>query len=386
MAKKVGICAVAQTTFERNKKDIRFQGMALDVLEALREQVEVKFARHVKGAAGVNMSISVSDDIFDARTISDNAMTDVLGAHFGCEEKVAQEGIQALYYGLAAIASGHNDMVLLMGHCKESQPQSRNMVTHVAFDPFFTRPVGLDFCAAAGLQAQAYGEKSGLTDEHLAKIVVRARENAAKNPYTPEVQKVSAQDVMSSPMLTDPIRELHAYPVSDGAVGMILASEEIARKICPHPVWITGVGNCMDSFFLGDRDLTSNFALKQAAQRAYKRAGIHDPASAFDVIELSDQYAYQLPMWAEGLGICEDGGVTKWLAADGPVNQNVNKSGGMLAGNPMILGGFVRAAEAAMQLRGEAGDRQVADAKTAIAHGVMGPAGQFHSVITLARD
>lgn len=386
MAKKVGICAVAQTTFERDKKNIRFQGMALDVLEALREQVEVKFARHVKGAAGVNMSISVSDDIFDARTISDNAMTDVLGAHFGCEEKVAQEGIQALYYGLAAIQSGHNDMVLLLGHCKESQAQSRNMVTHVAFDPFFTRPVGLDFCAAAGLQAQAYGEKSGLTDELLAKIVVRSRENAAKNPYTPEIQKVSAQEVMESPMLTDPIRELHAYPVSDGAVGMILASEEIARKICPHPVWITGVGNCMDSFFLGDRDLTSNFALKQAAQRAYKRAGINDPQSAFDVIELSDQYAYQLPMWAEGLGICEDGNGAKWVAADGPVKQNVNTSGGMLAGNPLILGGFVRAAEAVIQLRKEAGDRQVANAKTAIAHGVMGPAGQFHSVITLARD
>jgi acetyl-CoA C-acetyltransferase len=191
---------------------------------------------------------------------------------------------------------------------------------------------------------------------------------------------------MKSPMLADPIRELHAYPVSDGAVGMILASEETAKKICKNPVWITGVGNCMDSFFLGDRDLTSNFALKQAAQRAYKRAGINDPASAFDVIELSDQYAYQLPMWAEGMGLCEEGAGAKWVDANGPENQNVNKSGGMLAGNPMILGGFVRAAEAAIQLRGEAGDRQVANAKTAIAHGVMGPAGQFHSVITLARD
>ncbi len=386
MAKKVAICAVAQTTFERNKKDIRFQGMALDVLEALREQVDVKFSRHVKGAGGVDMTISVSDDIFDARTISDNAMTDVLGAHFGCEEKVAQEGIQALYYGLAAIASGHNDIVLLMGHCKESQSQSRNMVTHVAFDPFFTRPVGLDFCATAGLQAQAYAAKSQITDEHLAKIVVRARENASKNPYTPGLQKLSVEDVMKSSMLADPIRELHAYPVSDGAVGMILATEDVAKKICPNPVWITGVGNCMDSFFLGDRDLTSNFALIKAAQRAYKRAGITDPKSAFDVIELSDQYAYQLPMWAEGIGICEQGKGAKWLDADGPVKQNVNTSGGMLAGNPMILGGFVRAAEAAFQLRGEAGDRQIDNAKTAIAHGVMGPAGQFHSVITLARD
>ena len=386
MTKKVGICAVAQTTYERDKKDIRFQGMALEVLEALREQVEVKFARHVKGASGINMSISVSDDIFDARTISDNGMTDVLGAHFGCEEKVAQEGIQALYYGLTAILSGHNDMVLLLGHCKESQPRSRNMVTHVAFDPFFTRPVGLDFCGAAGLQAQAYAEKSGLTDEHLAKIVVRARENASKNPYTPEVQKVSAEAVMNSPMLADPIRELHAYPVSDGAVGMVLATEDIAKKICKNPVWITGVGNCMDSFFLGDRDLNSNFSLKKATERACKRAGITDPKAAFDVIEISDQYAYQLPMWAEGMGLCEEGAGAKWVDANGPKNQNVNRSGGMLAGNPLILGGFVRAAEAAIQLRGEAGDRQVENAKTAIAHGVMGPAGQFHSVITLARD
>ncbi|MEZ4568098.1 MAG: thiolase family protein [Desulfobacterales bacterium] len=386
MTKKVGICAVAQTTYERDKKDIRFQGMALEVLEALREQVEVKFARHVKDASGINMSISVSDDIFDARTISDNGMTDVLGAHFGCEEKVAQEGIQALYYGLAAILSGHNDMVLLLGHCKESQPRSRNMVTHVAFDPFFTRPVGLDFCAAAGLQAQAYAEKSGLTDEHLAKIVVRARENASKNPYTPEVQKISAETVMNSPMLADPIRELHAYPVSDGAVGMVLATEDIAKKICKNPVWITGVGNCMDSFFLGDRDLTSNFALKKATEWACKRAGITDPKAAFDVIEISDQYAYQLPMWAEGMGLCEEGAGAKWVDANGPKNQNVNRSGGMLAGNPLILGGFVRAAEAAIQLRGEAGDRQAENAKTAIAHGVMGPAGQFHSVITLARD
>jgi acetyl-CoA C-acetyltransferase len=386
MAKKVGICAVAQTTFERNKKDMRFQGMALEVLEALRNQVDVTFARHVKGASGINMSISVSDDIFDARTISDNAMTDVLGAHFGCEEKVAQEGIQALYYGLAAIQSGHNDMVLLLGHCKESQGQSRNMVTHVAFDPFFTRPVGLDFCATAGLQAQAYAAKVQLTEEQLAKIVVRARENASRNPYTPDIPKVSAEDVMKSAMLADPIRELHAYPVSDGAVGMILATEDVAKKICKNPIWITGVGNCMDSFFLGDRDLTSNFALIKAAQRAYKRAGITDPRSAFDVVELSDQYAYQLPLWAEGIGICEPGKGAKWLDDGGPAKQHVNTSGGMLAGNPLILGGFVRAAEAVIQLRNEAGDRQVDNAKTAIAHGVMGPAGQFHSVITLARD
>ncbi len=382
MASRVGICAVAQTTYERDKWSERFQGMALEVVESLQEQTGVDFSED----KGIEMSISVSDDIFDARTISDNAMTDVLGAHFGCEEKVAQEGAQALYYGLAAIQSGHVDLVLVLGHCKESQCQSRNMVTHMAFDPFYTRPVGMDFCSSAGLQAQAYAEQSGITDEQLAQIVVRARENASKNQFTQEIEKLTKDEVLSSPMLSDPVRELHAYPVSDGAVGMILASEDRVKEFTDTPVWITGVGNCIDSFFLGDRDLASNFALKKAAERTYKRAGITDPRSAFDVIELSDQYAYQLPMWAEGLGICDEGKGGQWVDANGPDQCAVNLSGGLLAGNPMILGGLVRSAEAALQLMGKASGHQIQDAKTALAHGVMGPAGQFHTVITLERD
>jgi len=386
MARKVGICAVAQTTWERNKWHERFQGMAIEVLESLKDQTGVEFARKLKKGPGINMSISVSDDVFDARTISDNGMTDVLGAHMGCEEKVAQEGIQAIYYGLAAIQSGHNDVVLIMGHCKETQGQSRNMVTHLAFDPFYTRPVGLDFCAAAGLQAQAYYNKAGITNEQLAEVVVRSRVTAAKNPSTPEDPVVTAEEVMASEMLADPIRKLHAYPISDGAVGMILAAEDVADKFKNTPIWLARASNCMDSFFMGDRDLATNFALKKAATLAYKRAGISDPQSDFDVVEVSDQYAYQQPMWAEGLGLCEEGKGGQWIDAGGPDKYHVNLSGGMLAGNPLILGGLVRTAEAVRQLKGDAGDQQVADAKSALAHGVMGPAGQFHSVVTLARD
>ena len=382
MGKRVAICAVAQTTYERDKWHQRFQGMALEVLESLLNRTGLDFSEK----NGIGMAISVSDDIFDARTISDNAMTDVLGAHLRCEEKVAQEGAQAVYYGLAAIMSGHTDLVLIIGHCKESQGKSRNMVTHLAFDPFYTRPVGMDFCAAAGLQAQAYAGKSNITDRQLAGVVVRARNNGVKNPFTPEAIPVSEKEVLESPMLADPIRQLHAYPVSDGAVGMILASEERAKEITKNPVWIKGVGNCMDSFFLGDRDLASNFALKKAARRAYDRAGIKDPRSAFDVIEISDQYAYQHPMWIEGLGICDDGDGAKWLDSGGPDKFKVNPSGGMLAGNPLILSGLVRSAEAVLQLTGEAGKRQVKDARTALAQGVMGPAGQFHTVIILERD
>jgi acetyl-CoA C-acetyltransferase len=166
---------------------------------------------------------------------------------------------------------------------------------------------------------------------------------------------------------------------------MVLAVEDVAKKITKKPIWITGVGNCMDSFFLGDRDLISNFALKKSIERAFKRAGIRDPR-AMDVIEICDQYAYQQPLWAEGLGLCEPGQGGKWIDAGGPEKDHVNFSGGMLAGNPLMIGGLVRAAEAVLQLRGEAGGNQIDGAKTALAHGVMGPAGQFHSVVTLKRN
>jgi acetyl-CoA C-acetyltransferase len=270
-----------------------------------------------------------------------------------------------------------------MGHCKESQSESRNMLTNLGFDPFYGRAVGLDYMNAAALQARAYMTKAGLTDEHLARIVVRARQWAAKNPYANAQETLDAGKVLASPMICDPLRQLHVYPVSDGAVGMLLASEGRAREFTDKPVWITGFANCMDSYFLGDRDLTSNFALKRAADRAYQKAGIKDPKKAIDVVEVMDAYAYQQPLWLEGLGFCEAEQGGRFIEEGGPGKYKVNLSGGMLAGNPVIISGLYRAAEAALQLRGEAGDHQVPDAKSALAQSTTGAAGQFHSVLIL---
>ena len=378
-AKKVAICAVAQ---HRNDSDIwhkRFQGMLLDVLEDLQAQAGFDFNEET----GVNNIVSCSDDFFDARTISNNGMTDVLGAHYRSEEKMAQEGLNAIGYAMSVILSGHDDLVLVMGHCKESQSESRNMIANMGFDPFYGRAVGLDYLNAAALQARAYMTRSGITDRHLDRVVVRARQWAARNPYANAREIIESGKATASSMVCDPIRQLHVYPVSDGAVGMLLASEERAREFTDKPVWITGFSNCMDSFFLGDRDLTSNFALKKAAGRAYQKAGINEPKKAIDVVEVTDAYAYQQPMWLEGLGFCDDGQGGRFIEEDGPEKNNVNRSGGMLAGNPMIISGLYRAAEAVLHLRGEAGDRQVPDAKRALAHSSSGAAGQFHSVLIL---
>lgn len=379
MNRKVAVCAVAQI---KNEPDIwyqRFQGMLMECFESIIAQTGVTFDME----KGIRSIISCSDDVFDARTISDNGMTDVVGAHYRGEEKMAQDGINGLAYAMASILSGHDDIVLLMGHCKESQTESRNMCTNLAFDPFYCRPLGLDFCNTAALQARAYMKKSRITDDHLAKIVTRSRKNAAKNPFARDNETVSEKDVLNSPMLADPIRTLHQYPVTDWAVGMLLCCEERAREFTDKPVFLTGFGSCMDSYFLGDKDMTANFALTHAAKRAYKMAGITNPKTALDVVEVNDAYAYQLPLWAEGIGLADECSGGKWIDAGGMDKHHFNLSGGMLNGNPIMIGGLARALEGILQLRQEAGDRQVEGAKRALAHGTTGAAGQHHAVLII---
>jgi acetyl-CoA C-acetyltransferase len=309
-------------------------------------------------------------------------MTDVVGAHYRGEEKIAQDGLNGLGYAMAAIMSGHDDLVLLMGHCKESQSESRHMCTNLAFDPFFTRPLGLDYLNACGFQARAYMARSGLTEGHLAEVVARSRRLAAGHPWARENPAVTAEAVAASPLVADPLRELHYYPVTDWAVGMLLCCEERVHEFTDRPVWLSGFANCMDSFYLGERDLAFSAALQQAARRALRMAGGLQPDD-IDLFELNDAAAHQMPLWAESIGLAPPGGGPRWLDAGGPDRRQVNRSGGLLNGNPLMLGGLARALEAFNQLRGEAGERQVDGLRRALAHGTTGPAGQHHAVLIL---
>jgi acetyl-CoA C-acetyltransferase len=379
MGKRMAICAVAQIKNDAEYWHLRFQNMLLGCFESIMDQTKVTFDME----KGIRNIITCSDDLFDARTISNNGITDVVGAHFRGEEKMAQESINGLGYAMASILSGHDDVILFMGHCKESQGESRRMISNLAYDPFYSRPLGMDYHNVDALQARAYMEKSKVTDEHLAKIVVRSRKNAKKNPYARENKLVSEQDVLNSPMYSDPLRELHIYPVTDWAYGMLLCCEERVKEFTKKPVWITGYGSCMDRYFLGDKELASNFSLKNASKRAYEKAGIKDPQKDIQVFELSDHAAYQLPMWAEGVGIAEEGKGGKWIDDGGMDKFNVNLSGGHLNGNPLLLGGAARAIECYYQLSGQAGDRQVKGAKRAVAQAATGGAGQHQALIVM---
>jgi acetyl-CoA C-acetyltransferase len=383
MAQRVGIVAVAQTKYEGSKPGLRMAELAHQPVKEVLQQTGLKFT---EDGSGIDFSICATDDFWDAMTLSDTPIGDVIGAHHRSAEKVSQDGAQAAIYATIAILSGHYDTVLLVAHCKESQPSSRNLITNCAFCPVCTRALGVDYLSAAALQAKRYMYKYGITREQCAKVSVKSYKNAKNNPYAQNAMDITVEDVLGSKMLAYPISVFDAYPVSDGACAMILATEEKAKKLTDKPVWVKGVGNCYDCHHLGDRDLADCDSLEMATKRAYKMAGIKNPLREIDIVEISGQYTYQELLWSEGLGFCNKGEGGK-LVDSGITEMGgklpINPSGGVLPGNPIIVAGLTRVVECVLQLKGEAGGRQVAKAKTALAHGTSGPCGQLHSVLIL---
>jgi len=385
MKQRAAIVAMAQTRFERKKGNERVQEMIWEVVKKVRKDTGLGYGK----PGHIDNAVTSSDDFFDARTISDACVGDLVGAHMGSEEKVSQDALQALFYAAACVLSGHSKVTLLAAHGKESQAGSRNMITAAAFDPVFQRGIGLDYLSASALQARAYMHATGATEAQMAAAVVRDRENASNNPNASERTPVSLDDVLDSAYLADPLKELDVYPAADGAVAMIVTTEERARDLTDKPVFIAGAGNCYNDFMLGDRDLSDDPALKNAAAKAYRMAGVSRPAKEIGLFEIAAQTSCQELMWLEGLGACgrsEAGALIESGATAPDGNIPVNVSGGMMSGNPLMLGGLARAAECFLQLRQEAGRRQVKGVKRAVCQGATGPAGQHQCVMVLSAD
>ena len=383
MAGRVGIVAVAQTTFEERKTALHSGQLMYDVTRNVMGQTGLEFK---EDGTGIDCTTVAYYDLFGGPAGSHMFLGYVVGAYNREDERVLEDGSLAVYYGAMQILSGHCDIVLLLAHNKESQC-IKNELEWVGMDQIYQRRVGLDFVSSGALQAMRYITKYGITPEQCAKVVVKNRKNARNNPYAMLKNGIAVDDVLKAEMLSDPIRIPEAKPVpTDGACAVILACEEKAKKLTDKPVWITGLGSCYDQHELGYRELAECQALSTAAERAYKMAGIKDPVKEFDVAELSEQYSYQELLWSEGLGFCGKGEGGK-LIDSGKTEMGgelpINPSGGMLSGLPVCVAGMQRVVECALQRRGEAGDRQVPGAKKAVAQGVDGPAGQLQCVITM---
>ena len=373
---KVGIVGVAQTKYEADKIDQTYSELVFEVVKKLHEDLGIT-------NDDVGCVITSSNDFNDGRTIANMAIQDAVGAVRKSESRVSGDGAFAYIYGAMRILSEYYDTVLVVSHCKCSEG-NQYLINNSIFDPFYQRHLGLDQISAAGLMANMYMTKYGVSEEQAARVVVKNRMNALNNPYAHLQEKVSFEDVLNSSMMAYPLKELDFPPFSDGAVAMLLAKEEIAKKMTDTPVWLKGYGSCTDAYYLGHRDMIDLVGLEGAARAAYKMANISDPINEIDVAEVYDAFSVHELMSYEALKFCAKGEGGS-LIDTGETEMNgaipVNPSGGVLSSNPTMANGLIRVAEIALQLMGKAGKRQIPDAKIGLANGMNGICSQGNIVL-----
>lgn len=377
----VAVVGVGMTEIRRDRKADGYPDLVYEASRAALDDAGI-------GIDEVDNVITISNDFFDGRTISSMAIQDACGSFDKNVSTVEGDGTFGAFYGLMRILSGSFGTTLVCAHHKGSESKMP-LITNAMFDPIYERFLGIEAVTSSALQARAYMEKYGVTEEQCALVSVKNHGNALKNPVAQLPLELTVEEVMSSPYIADPIKLLDCCPISDGASAVILASEDRAKKITSKPVWVKGVAHNSGAYHLGDHNLYCVCALREAARKAYAMAGIEDPVKDVDLVELYDAFTYMEPMWLEGFGFCErgEGGVlteSGKTAMDGELP--VNASGGCLSGNPILVAGLNRIIEAALQVRGDAGEHQIDGVSTALAHGINGPCGQSHCVWILGGE
>lgn len=373
---KVAIVGVAQTKYEENKIDQTYMELVFEVVKKLHDSLGIT-------NDDIGSVITSSNDFNDGRTIANMAIQDAVGSVRKSESRVSGDGAFAYVYAAMRVLSEEYDTVMVVSHDKCSEGD-QYLINNSIFDPFYQRYLGLDQISAAGLMANMYVNKYGITEQQAAKVVVKNRKNALNNPIAHLQKEVSIEDVLSSPMLAYPLKELEFPPFSDGAVAMLLANEEKAKELTDNPVWLKGYASCTDAYYLGHRTMTDLIGLELAAKEAYKMAGIQDPVKDIDVAEIYDAFSVHELMSYEALGFCPKGEGGKFLetgATEMSGEIPVNPSGGVLSSNPTMANGLIRVAEIALQLMGKADKRQINGAKIGLANGMNGICSQGNCVL-----
>lgn len=320
--------------------------------------------------ADVDFIADCGSDVLDGRSISNCGFLGAMGAHHKEESRVEEDGLWGLMYAADKIAGGAADVALVIAYSKPSESVLANYYAALT-EPFYQRPVGLDHVTTHGLLASMYLAASGVSEKDLDRVTERAWAAAAANSWvdTPDVP-----DVAASPYVSTPLRAAHLSRPVDGAVAVLVVSEQVARRVTSAPVWITGRGTAMDSQMISERTPGAFPAAKAAATAAYKRAGLTDPTSVGLAEVVGGSAAAEL-MVLEALGLG-----TGIAAYEG--GTAINPSGGALPADPVMATGLVRLSEASLQLAGRV-DRGAAGATSAIVHGSGGLGHQNHCVLTL---
>ncbi|WP_085991208.1 thiolase C-terminal domain-containing protein [Oceanobacillus senegalensis] len=295
-----------------------------------------------------------------------------------------------LHHAASAIATGMCETVLITmadslrsGISKEKAMNTQASTGHAQFES----PYGPSVPSLYALIGRAHMAEYGTTSEQFARIAVAARKHANLNPAAQKRELITVEDVVHSRMIADPLHLYDCSLISDGGSAVILTSTKSAKNMSRQPVYLLGVGEGHRHEHISQAQSLTTSAAKDSGQRAYEMAGL-GPEN-IDFAELYDCFTPTVLIELEDLGFCEKGEGGSFVesgAIELGGNLPINTHGGLLShchpGNP---GSMFHLTEAVLQLRHEAGRRQVPDVEVGLVHG-QGGIMSSHTTLILGRE
>ena len=307
-------------------------------------------------------------------------------------EAACASGSAAVKAAYNSILSGEGDVAMAVGVEKMTEVDTMTSIELIGRAGSYMwefENYGMTFPAYYALYAVAHMNKFGTTEEDMSRVAVKAHHYGSLNPLAQFQKEITLEKAMGSQVVSWPLKLYDACPLTDGSAAVVLASEEVAKKLTDTPIWIKGVGYSSDSANLSRReDYVGLQASVTAAERAYAMAKISpsevDVATCHDCFTIAELMAY------EDLGFCKKGDGAKMIR-EGQTEVGgripVNLDGGLKAkGHPIGATGVSMAVEITKQLRNEAGSHQ-APIKNGVGlvHNVGGT-GHYAYVTVLSRN
>ncbi|BBZ71774.1 acetyl-CoA acetyltransferase [Mycobacterium paraseoulense] len=290
-------------------------------------------------------------------------------------------------HAAAAIAAGEAETVVIV---YASTPRAARKRGEKGLGVFATperleweTPFGVMLpISAYALAANRHMATYGTTPEQLAQIAVDTRRWAALNERAHLREAISVQDVLNSGFLAGPLHKLECCLVTDGAAALVVTSAERARDLAKPPAVVLGAASAASHAMISQMpDLTITPGAR-SGPAAFRTAGL--TPSDIDVVELYDSFTITVLLALEDLGFCGKGEGGPFVAdgalGPGGTLPGQTSGGGLAYTHPGAFGAFLLV-EATRQLRGECGERQVPEARTAVAHGTGGVLSATSTVI-----
>jgi acetyl-CoA C-acetyltransferase len=379
MATPSAVIGIGQTKYDAKRIDVSMPGLVREAAVRALEDADLGW-KDIDAVV-----IGKAPDMFEGVMMPEMFLADALGGAGKPMIRVHTAGSVGGSTGIVAsslVESGVFERVLCVAF--EKQSESNAMWALTVSTPFSVAVIA----GAGGYFApliRAYIRRSGAPEDTGIRVALKDRQNALKNPYAHvKIPDVTFEQVMNSPMLWDPVRYLETCPSSDGACAMIFASESKAAKAPGKPAWVHATAMRSEPTMFAGRDQVNPLAARMNAKDLYAKARITNPRKEIDCAEIYVPFSWFEPMWMESMGFAEEGSGWKMTyegatALDGDLP--VNMSGGVLSSNPIGASGLIRFAEAAMQVRGQAGEHQVDGVHKALGHAYGGGSQYFSTYI-----